>query len=400
MKNNFKIEPRSPSRLILGFANLTLGNSMRRKYNVHIHKQIKEIIPPYVIISNHGSVYDPYLLGMAMYPQLINFVGSYSTFYDPKLGWIVKQIGTISKFQYQNDLKSMRQMFNVIKTGRVLGLFPTGRLSSCGEGMDITPSLVKMLIKMDVPIITAHFDGAYLTRPKWSNIDRIGRIDLRVNVLLTEAELKQKKTEEILKLINDDLYYNDYTWQKENLVEFKNGDSAEGIEKVLYLCPNCHQEHTIVSKNNEIKCTHCGLTFHLNKYGLFEENPYYTSPDEWFRFQEQQAAMITNEDFLFEDDTMVEGVLNEKIQIIGQGHLTLTPKGILFKGVLNKVEKEIMFKMENLPSLPYKVATNFEMTDEKEVYRFVVNTPKNIVKWSLIVEAMYKKINSTKENNL
>jgi len=395
MNNN--IEPRRPSRLILGLANITLGTYMKNKYHLIINNQINDIKPPYIIISNHASVFDPYLIGTAMYPQLINFVGSYSTFYNRKIGWIIKKIGTISKFQYQNDFIAMRQMFNVIKSNRVLGLFPTGRLPSCGEGMPVTASLVKMLIKMNVPIVSAHFDGAYLTRPKWSNIVRIGQINLGLKVLLTTEQLQHLKIEEILTIINDDLYYNDYAWQKQHRIVFKNGDNAEGMEKLLYLCPKCQHENTIVTEKNVLKCSSCGLTMQLDTYGLFENNPYFTSPDEWFRYLEQQAMEITQSDFIFEDDTQVEGVLNNKIQVIGNGHLTLTPQGILFQGKLNQKEREIMFKIENLPSLPYKIGTNFEMADDKEVYRFVVSNPRDIVKWSLIVEAMYKKVNSTKE---
>ena len=83
--------------------------------------------------------------------------------------------------------------------------------------------------------------------------------------------------------------------------------------------------------------------------------------------------------------------------IVGSGEATLSEEGIRYIGTINDEQKDILFKLENIPALPYGVGENFEIYHDQTLYYFIPENIRHCVKWSVVEEQMY--INLQIKNN-
>ena len=70
---------------------------------------------------------------------------------------------------------------------------------------------------------------------------------------------------------------------------------------------------------------------------------------------------------------------------------------ITYNGTINGENKHILFKLENIPALPFGVNENFEIYHDQTLYYFVPDNIRECVKWSVVEEQMYEYY-TTKEN--
>jgi len=83
--------------------------------------------------------------------------------------------------------------------------------------------------------------------------------------------------------------------------------------------------------------------------------------------------------------------------VVGSGIATLSEEGIRYKGTINNEQKDILFKLENIPALPYGVGENFEIYHDQTLYYFIPENIRHNAKWSIVEEQMY--IELQKKNN-
>jgi 1-acyl-sn-glycerol-3-phosphate acyltransferase len=387
------MKTKKPNRLVLFACYLFAWLYFKTKYNIKVfNKQIlKEIKGPFIFLCNHENVMDPAFLVGAAYPTNITFVGSYALFQKRFLGWLVRRLAVIPKFQYQMDFDAIKKMVNVTKNGGVLGLFPAGRLPSCGAGFPI-PEAVSKLVKMcKVPVVWVDFNGSYLSKPKWANGVRKGELDVTFNLLFTKEQVESISTQEMNNILNEKLAFNDYEWNRDKQIEFKGKDLAVGLETTLYHCPKCHKEFEMETEDNELRCKHCGLTFKIKATGFFEENEYYEHPQQWYEDQRQYLIKeIEEKDILMSDGCEVIGVVDGKDAKIGEGEVSLDKDKITLKGLLKGEEVVKELSIVNLFSLPYRAGVNIEIADGNDIYIFHLKHGVMAAKWSQLVEEIYK----------
>ena len=66
-------------------------------------------------------------------------------------------------------------------------------------------------------------------------------------------------------------------------VEYKSDKMAEGLEKVLFKCPNCLKEDTLTTEKDHIRCE-CGLDATLDSFYKLH-NVSFDRVNEWFEWQ-------------------------------------------------------------------------------------------------------------------
>jgi len=383
---------KTPNRLVLFACYLFAWLPYKLRYNIKIKnkKLLKEMKGPFVFLGNHGNVMDPAFLVGAAYPKNITFVGSYALFQKKFIGWLVRRLAVIPKFQYQIDFDAIKKMINVTKNGGILGLFPAGRLPSCGAGFPIPEAVAKLLKMCKAPVVFAEFNGSYLSKPKWAKGIRRGEVDVTFSLLFSSDDLQTLSLEEMDKILNEKLNFNDYEWNRSKQIAYKGKDLAEGLENTLYHCPKCHQEFKLTTKGDEISCE-CGLKLKVKPNGFFEDNPYFEHPEQWYESQRQYLDQeIKEKELLMRDDCEVYGVVGKKLVKIGEGELTLSHHYLAFKGLLNGKNETKIISVDELFSLPYRAGVNIEIADENTIYLFHLRRGKEAVKWSQLVEEIYK----------
>ena len=363
---------------------------------------IKEFSKPSIILFNHLSAYDFVVVMPQIYPQKVNTVCAYYYFCNYHLGRLLNKFGCFPKFLYQPDISAIKNMHKVIKNNCILALAPEGRLSAYGEMESYIPSTVKFLKKELCDVYIAKSHGTYFSKPKWAKTTRKGRIDLKFEKIFTKEDLEKLTLEQIYSILYDKLYYNEYDWMEQNKVPFKGRKFAEGLEHMLYICPVCGKEFTYESKKNKLTCSHCHTTVKLNQYYQFEsENPNIPKNiREWYLLQKQiERKNIQNPNYILQSKVSLK-LPDEKgngFTLVGKGICTLTHEGITYNGIINGENKHILFKLENIPALPFGVNENFEIYHDQTLYYFVPDNIRECVKWSVVEEQMYEDY-TIKEN--
>jgi len=395
----FQNNPRLPSRWFYSLVCFILRIILFRRFRVSSNsKKFKNYPKPYLLIYNHPSFYDWMYAFIPLYPDKINAIMNYYYFTNYHLGTLLNKIGAFPKFLFQPDICAIKNIKRLIKKGGIVGIAPEGRLSPHGRMETITPATAKLIKNLGVPVLLAKINGAYLSYPKWAGNIRRGRIDVDYRELFSAETLQQCSIEEIETVLTTELDYDDFKWQAENQVAFKGKKFAEGLEHILYICPVCHREFSLATKDNQIKCSHCETEITLNNYYQFvtAEARVPANIPAWFEWQKETEAEKINKigkDFRMETKVTLKMPDPEGggMKTVGRGQTVMTPAGITYYGTVNNENKEIEFKIQNIPAIPFGVKEDFEISHHNTLYYFIPDDIRVCVKWSVVGEQLHYK---------
>jgi 1-acyl-sn-glycerol-3-phosphate acyltransferase len=113
---------------------------------------------PAIIVSNHTSSLDPLLI-QSLCPRLIVWMVASEYCELPALRWMFNLIQAIPVDRSGRDVAATRQALRALSAGRLLGVFPEGRLEPDGELLPFQTGVALMAIKTRVPIYPVHLDG-------------------------------------------------------------------------------------------------------------------------------------------------------------------------------------------------------------------------------------------------
>ncbi|HZT95687.1 MAG TPA: lysophospholipid acyltransferase family protein [Chloroflexota bacterium] len=113
---------------------------------------------PAVLMSNHESNVDPFLIGYVL-SRPMWIPGKASLFGVPLLGWMLRNIGSYPVDREAADVGSLRTSIEVLRSGRLLTVFPEARRSRTGDILPFSTTLVKLAIRQRVPIVPVGLAG-------------------------------------------------------------------------------------------------------------------------------------------------------------------------------------------------------------------------------------------------
>ncbi|MFO7612106.1 MAG: lysophospholipid acyltransferase family protein [Clostridia bacterium] len=355
--------------------------------------------PPYLVVAGHSCWLDYIITGVAMFPVRMNYVGAYNFYRDKTLAFVFKYLGVISKYQYTKDVSSIKKMKYCIDNGRVVALFPHGCLSNDGRPGGYAVTGVAKLVKfLDVPVVAVKTDGGYLTRPRWSQRSRYGRLETRVSQILSRDDVRELSNEQIYNRMMGALYYDDYRWQRERMIPFRAKKAAEGVEFVLYKCPKCMGEFTLRSEGSRLFCKACGNEVLMNRYLMFEpggpDTVFFDGIDRWYDFQKEFLEREI-EDPGFSLTAAAELRYNEAgkygYQLQGGGELRITREAITYDGTVKGERSLLVFPMKNIPMIPFAAGEYIEVADGGHISRFIFGDRTQMIKWVMAVRLIRDK---------
>jgi 1-acyl-sn-glycerol-3-phosphate acyltransferase len=92
----------------------------------------KENIPgrgPLLVVANHLSVADPVLIGASAGRKII-FMAKEELFQNFFVTYIVRHFGAFPVYRGSTNLAALREARSVLRSGKLLGMFPEGRRST------------------------------------------------------------------------------------------------------------------------------------------------------------------------------------------------------------------------------------------------------------------------------
>jgi len=356
---------------------------------------------PFVVVSNHATMIDFFLVMLPFYPRRINAVAAHKYFLNRPLSRILPIMGCIPKKQFDPDIRSIKCIKSVLARGDSILLFPEGRCSIDGTFSGIHKSTGKLIKLLGVPVISCYIDGAYTCAPHWRKGIRTGRVRVSFKKLFSADEVKTLSVEAINDAISARLSGADLPPPHKPLRTFRSRGLAEGLDRILYWCPKCGSELTLRSEGNSIYCTVCGNTAEMDKIAKLTPTPGSVIPDSvpgWYREQTRYETRRLSEDMepVCERVTvrMPVGEAGEGVKSCGTGMLRLDPEGWHYDGELSGEKVSLFFPVETVPVISFEYEDTFEIYSGGNCYMFTPQDARKIMKYSLLGECAHRRFSS------
>ena len=390
-----------PLALLYHPAFLLVSLYYRLRYRVHIdNSDLDPEAGAAIVLATHTSNKDHFLTAMALYPRRVTFVMSQHFFEKKALRPILRLMHAIPKKMFCSDGASVLSMIRAIREGNTLVLFPEGRLTCNGKSCPITPGTADLVRKLGVPVYTITAEGAGKTFPKWAKKPRIGRIDVRLRKLFEGSELKNMEPFEVEEKIAAAIEHN--AWESLPNVNFRSRKPAVGLDTILWRCPRCGAEHTLICKKNTITCAHCSLEATVDCHGQIKGVRGITNIYDWY----EHNAKTLNLNLPLECACSVriatinpikKQALKErrkngaKITNTGEGKFTLSREGIVFSGIVNGLGDRFSLLGKDCPgALPITPGDHFDVYSDNVLYFITPEPdPRDAVKFVAYMDKMH-----------
>ena len=121
---------------------------------------------PAILICNHTSGLDPLLI-QSVCPRLIVWMMAKEYYEIKPLKWVFQTIGVIPVARGGRDLAATRAALRALEAGRILGVFPEGRIETTRDLLPFQTGVALMAIKAGVPVYPAYLDGTQRNKSMW-----------------------------------------------------------------------------------------------------------------------------------------------------------------------------------------------------------------------------------------
>lgn len=266
---------------------------------VHSGDVISKKADPFIVISNHFNSWDAFVLSKNI-KKSIRFVTTEIAYLD-----LPKKIGmkfiakTIRKRVGKSDVQSIRKVYEYLKKGYSIGIFPEGDNTFAGATIGIFDNIGRLFKKTGVDIVLCKQRGGYLSQPRWAdNFSKKGLVHTHTSTLIKKEELEHLSPIQINTIIEKAIENNDYDFQREIMYDYNRKNRAEGIERLIYVCNNCNSVLTVFGKGHDILCSKCGKIGEINKYEFIEGNKFDNMVD-YNKFQYSKIEDVINSEFMF-----------------------------------------------------------------------------------------------------
>ncbi len=117
---------------------------------------------PYIILANHQSFFDVMLINPAL-PVNPIWLGKKELFANPLLAPVIRGFGAISINREDSNFGAVKQVFEKLKAGEVVAVFPEGTRIKEGRQGEVLPKkgLVHLLSRAKVPLIPIGIEYPY-----------------------------------------------------------------------------------------------------------------------------------------------------------------------------------------------------------------------------------------------
>lgn len=284
-----------------------------RKYNAVFEKNT--LTGPFLLIANHAMNSDPILVGFSFPQQPLTYVGSEHL---NRLGIISKLLnryfGLIPRSKATVGADTVGAVLRTLKRGEPVALFAEGDCTWDGVTAKVFPATGKLAKAAGVPLVTYRLEGTYLTFPRWAEKARRGRLHGGVVHVYDKEELAGMTASEVTEAINRDIFVDSWQLQRENGVAYKSKAPAKGLEKALFICPECGKTDCMETDGSRIFCKNCGAAAEMDERGFLTGGKFNTVRewDEWQKQKLNKELGKTTGASLFESEGVLTDLIDRK----------------------------------------------------------------------------------------
>ena len=271
--------------VIRNIAWIVLHPYCRIKYGIRIEKfKEQKENTPYLILLNHQTAFDQFFVGIS-FKGPVYYLASEDLFSNGFISSLIRYlVAPIPIKKQSTDISAIKNCIRVAREGGTIAIAPEGNRTYSGQTCYMSPSIVSLARKLNLPIALYRIEGGYGVHPRWSDVVRKGKMRSYVSRVIESEDYANMTDDELFKIIENELTINEAV--SDGIFESKK--KAEYLERAMYVCPFCGLT-TFESHGNEIECKKCGrkITYSSNKKlcGVGFDFPFeYTLG--WYNYQE------------------------------------------------------------------------------------------------------------------
>ncbi len=379
----FKGREGTPDSMMYAFIFFLVRLWLGRRQRVEIDDAaLRELEPPYILLSNHESFEDFYYISQMAHPRNPSYLVNEYYCTRPVLRHMAKRGGILSKKLFTPDMAAPLGILRTVRRGYPVVIFPEGRLSPDGRSNPIVESGAALYRRMKAPLVLLRIDGAYWAHPKWRKKSFRSDIRLSVRRVLKPEELAAMTDAQLDELLRAELY-NDAS---DHPGFYPQKNKAVGLEGLLYRCADCGALYDTEGVGNELRCRACGKRHRLDEHYRFTDAPgtigrYYDA------IRELEARELDTLSLRAAVKTKIFGADGGPVRW-EKGECTLDAEAFRYRS-----EKEdFTIPTEKLPALAFSCGEEFELYHEGELHYFYpLEQPRQAARWALAVDLMAEK---------
>lgn len=367
----------------------------KKKYMEHLDPN-----EPCLILMNHSSFIDLEIVSTVLYPKPFNIVCTSDAF-TGIMNLVMRLIGCIPTKKFTTDIGLVRDMLYTVQDLKSsVVLFPEASYSFDGTATTLPDSIGRCIKMLGVPVVMIRTYGAYSRDPLYNGLRRRKvNVSAEMKYLLTREEVTVKGADELTEIVRNEFDFDNFAWQQDNEIAITEPFRAEGLNRVLYKCPNCETEGKMVTQGTKIWCDHCKKTYELDEYGFLKAEEGETEYDHvphWYKWERQCVRKeLLDDTYHLEVAVDICMMVNLKgVYRVGEGVLTHNKEGFHLTGCDGKLD------YVQKPSASYSLYSDYYWYEVGDVicigdsntlyYCFPKDCGDIVAKTRLATEELYK----------
>ncbi len=197
--------------------------------------------PPYLMVSNHNSYFDPFYIMDAMN---VYMKAPLSWAHYDRMKWLIDHVGMFPIKRYTADSSAVLKMVRALRHGGMIGIFVENERSWDGRPLNVKNGIDRLIKTLRVPILPVRIERAHMMWPRWSPKFHKGMVRVIIGKAVPHEEYERAFKFILRDTISENEKYKDY----------------RGIETYLWKCPKCGKISTFRSFKKGFSCASCGYT--------------------------------------------------------------------------------------------------------------------------------------------
>ncbi len=300
---------------------------------------------PYLILMNHSCFLDPKIVSKIFYPMPYFTIVTSDGFVGKE--WLMRAIGCLPTKKFVSDVPLTRDIYKAIHDMKTsVLLFPEASYSFDGTATPLPRKLGMLLKKLNVPVLMIETEGAFLKQPLYNNLRlRKTKVSATLSCLLSKDELAEKSVDELDAILDNAFSFDNFRTQLEKKIVIDTPTRGEGLNRILYRCPNCNTEGQTIGAGTSLTCNNCKKTYEMTIYGQLKAADGKTEfphiPD-WFAWERSKVKKeLLNGLYRMELDVDIAIMVDYKaIYKVGSGKLIHSENGFVLDGCNGKLHYE------------------------------------------------------------
>ncbi len=292
---------------------------------------------PWLVLMNHSAFIDLEIASRILYPKPYCIICTSDGFVGKD--WLMRNLGCIPTQKFVSDITLIRDMqytLNELKTSILM--YPEASYSFDGTATPLPRGLGVLVKKLGVPVVMIKTEGAFARDPLYNCLQK-RKVDVsaKISCLLDREQIDTFNRKDIEKILDDAFTFDNFAWQKENQVVIDEPFRADGLDRIMYKCPNCGTEGMMKGEGVKLTCNRCHKSWTMDEYGQMSANDGYTeysSIPEWYSWEREEVRKsLIDGTYLLDTDVSIGMMVDHKaIYMVGRGHLVHDSQGFSLTG--------------------------------------------------------------------